>query len=230
MGTFANYSKRKFKVSMVLFARMSWPWKAALTKTLQKSHSLPESIFPSHPQWEFISALISISYSAVALSTAQVSGVLWEAGHGAGGRAVAEQVGLPWWSCDTSPCTAEPCWAGQVSAEYLHMDLVQLLLAWKAVGGRQLLSASSVHSPAHTPGSSDSGSKSWYVAGAFWHLRYFHALYNLCKLKCQGVINYVAVHSLHFIYKNWAQDWEQEGTNLGNNIAEEFTQKYYVIY
>lgn len=43
----------------------------------------------------------------------------------------------------------------------------------------------------------------------------FHALYNLCKLKCQGVTNYVAVHSLYFIYKKGlkagskkAQTWE----------------------
>lgn len=35
---------------------------------------------------------------------------------------------------------------------------------------------------------------------------------------------------LTFHIQKRAQDWEQEGTNLGNNIAEEFTQKYYVIY
>lgn len=56
------------------------------------------------------------------------------------------------------------------------------------------------------------GSKSCCVAATFWHLQYFHALY---KLKCQGVTNYVAVHSLYFIYKKGlkagskkAQTWE----------------------
>lgn len=134
MGRFETYSKRKFKVSMVLFACISWPWKAALTKTLQKPNLLPESIFPSHPQWEFIPALISISYSAVAPNTAQVSGGPLggtSAGHGV--------LWLSWsgctgWSCDTCPCAGERCWGRRVSAEYLHMDIVQLLLAQKAVG------------------------------------------------------------------------------------------------
>lgn len=44
-------------------------------------------------------ALISNSYSAAALNTAQVSGGPWggtSAGHGAGGGALAEQVRLHW--------------------------------------------------------------------------------------------------------------------------------------
>lgn len=64
----------------------------------------------------------------------------------------------------------------------------------------------------YTPGSSDTGSKSCYIAATLRHLQYFHALY---KLKCQGVTNYVAVHSLYFIYKKGlkagskkAQTWE----------------------
>lgn len=35
---------------------------------------------------------------------------------------------------------------------------------------------------------------------------------------------------LAFHIQKRAQGWEQEGTHLGNNIAEEFTQQYYVIY
>lgn len=59
------------------------------------------------------------------------------------------------------------------------------------------------------------GLKAMIAAGTFWHLQYFHALYNFCKLKCQGVTNYVAVHSSSFIYKKGlkagskkAQTWE----------------------
>lgn len=217
MGRFETYSKRKFKVSMVLFARMSWPWKATLTKTLQKPNSLPESIFSLtskvriHPCIDFHFLLSSCSEHS--------SGGCVGSRAGQGAELWLSRSGCTGWSWDTSPCAGQPCWGRQVSAGYLHRGLVQLLLAWEAVGRRQLLRASvrlsSSQGPAHTRGSSDSGSKSWYVAGAFWHLRYFYALYNLCKLKCQGVINYVAVHSLHFIYKKGlktgskkAQTWE----------------------
>lgn len=115
VGMFETYSKRNFKVSMVLLACTSWPWKVALPKTLQKSNSLSESIFASHSRWEFIPALISISYSAFAPNTAKDNGSPLgdtSAGHEA---VQMEKLWLNWsicskcengtgWSCDVSPC------------------------------------------------------------------------------------------------------------------------------
>lgn len=218
MGRFETYSKRKLKVTMVLFACVSWPWKAALTKTQQKSNSLPESIFHSRPQWESIPAPISISYWAAALNTARVSGGP-SGGTSAGEELWLSRSGCTVWSCDTSACRAAllrqtgVCWIPSRGFSATSAGLESCGEAGSC--SEPAWGWAATHSPAHTRGSSDSGSKSWYVAGSFWHLRYFHALYNLCKLKCQGVINYVAVHSLHFIYKKGlktgskkAQTWE----------------------
>lgn len=209
MGRFESYSKRKFKVSMVLFACMSWPWKAALTKPF-KNQTHSQSQFSPHIHSENS----SLHWFPIPTQQLLWTQLRWEGGTraGAAGGALVSSSG-----CTGRAVTPLP--AGQVPAEHLHMDLVQLLLAWRAVG-RQAAAQSQREAeqqprPSSHPGSSDSGSKSWHAAGAFWHLRYFHALYDLCKLKCQGVINYVAVHSLHFIYKKGlktgskkAQTWE----------------------
>lgn len=222
MGRFESYSKRKFKVSMVLFACMSWPWKAALTKPFKNQ---------THSQSQF-SPYIHSENSSLHWFPIPTQQLLWTQLRWVGGTSAGQEL---WWAAQAALGRAvTPLPTGQVPAEHLHMDLVQLLLAWRAEG-RQAAAQSQREAeqqprPSSHPGSSDSGSKSWHIAGALLAPAVFSCSLRPLQVKVSRCDKLCSSAFLTFHIQKRAQDWEQEGTNLGNNIAEEFTQKYYVIY